>query len=90
MYDDFDIYDEIYLLKSIKELSLNKFNKSEYYDIMSICGLNNGTFIVCLYYKESLKPLNQTKEIIYNLNVKTPAKIQRSKQKTKRILSFLV
>ena len=69
MYDDFDIYDEIYLLKSIKELSLNKFNKNEYYDIMSISGLNNGTFIVCLYYKESLKPLNQTKEIIYNLNV---------------------
>jgi hypothetical protein len=58
MYDDFDIYDEIYLLKSIKELSSNKFNKSEYYDIMSICGLNNGTFIICLYYKESLNEKN--------------------------------
>ena len=49
---------DIYLLKSIKELSSNKFNKSEYYDIMSICGLNNGTFIICLYYKESLNEKN--------------------------------
>ena len=51
LYDDFDIYDEICLTKLIKELTLNKFNKSENYEIKTICGLNDGTFVVGIIYK---------------------------------------
>ena len=58
MHDDFDIYEEICLTKTIKELSLNKYNKKENYEMKSICGLYNGTFIICLYYNESLNEKN--------------------------------
>ena len=58
IHDDFDIYEEICLSTKIKELSFNKFNKRENYEIKSICGLNNGTFVVCLYYNESLNEKN--------------------------------
>lgn len=46
LFDDFDIYDEIYLTKLIKEFALNKFNTSENHNIKTICGLNDGTFVV--------------------------------------------
>ena len=51
LYDDFEFLDEICLTKLIKEFASNKFNKSENYEIKSICGLNDGTFVICIIYK---------------------------------------
>ena len=69
MHDDFDIYEEISLIKMIKELSFNKNNKTENYQIKSICGLYDGTFVVCLYYNESLNEKNYL--IRGKINLKT-------------------
>ena len=56
LFDDFDIYEDINLSKIIKDLSYNKNNISYNYEIKSICGLNDGSFVICLYY---LEPLNE-------------------------------
>ena len=69
MRDDFDIYEEISLIKNIKELSFNKCNNKENYKIKSICGLHDGTFVVCLYYNESLNEKNYL--IRGKINLKT-------------------
>ena len=69
MHDDFDIYEEISFIKNIKELSFNKCNNKENYKIKSICGLHDGTFVVCLYYNESLNEKNYL--IRGKINLKT-------------------
>ena len=61
LFDDFDIYENICLTRLIKELFVNKYNKSSNYELKSLCGLNNGIFVVCLYYNE---PLNEKNYII--------------------------
>ena len=61
LFDDFDIYENINLSKKIKELSFNQSNNSNYYEIKSICGLNDGTFVICLYYN---KPLDEKNYLI--------------------------
>ena len=58
LFDDFDIYENICLSKIIKELSYNKNNYSNNYEIKSVCGLNDGSFVICLYYKEALNEKN--------------------------------
>ena len=58
IFDDFDIYENINLSKIIKELSYNQNNNSNYYEIKSICGLNDGTFVICLYYNKALDEKN--------------------------------
>lgn len=69
LFDDFDIYENISLSKIIKELSYNKNNKSYNYEIKSVCGLNNESFMISLYYKE---PLNEKNYIIKGrINKKT-------------------
>ena len=70
MHDDFDIYEEISLIKNIKELSFNKCNNKENYKIKSICGLHDGTFVVCLYYNESLNEKNYLIRGKFNLKTK--------------------
>ena len=52
LFDDMEIYENINLSKIIKELSFNKNNRSDNYEIKSVCGLNDGSFVICLYYKE--------------------------------------
>ena len=69
LFDDFDIYENINLSKIIKELSYNQNNNSNYYEIKSICGLNDGTFVICLYYN---KPLDEKNYLIRGrINPKT-------------------
>lgn len=69
LYDDFDIYENICLSGIIKELSFNKNNNSNNYEIKSVCGLNDGTFVICLYY---LEPVNEKNYIIRGrINSKT-------------------
>ena len=58
LFDDFDIYDNISLSKIIKELSFNRNSCSNDYEIKSICGLNDGTFIISLYYNKALYEKN--------------------------------
>ena len=58
LFDDFDIYENICLSKIIKELSFNKNNYSNNYEIKSVCGLKDGSFVICLYYKEKLNEKN--------------------------------
>ena len=61
LFDDFDIYEDINLSKIIKDLSYNKNNISFNYEIKSVCGLNDGSFVICLYY---LEPLNEKNYMI--------------------------
>ena len=58
LFDDFDIYEDINLSKIIKDLSYNKNNISYNYEIKSVCGLNDGSFVICLYYMEPLNEKN--------------------------------
>ena len=44
--------------KIIKEFSFNKNSDSNNYKIKSICGLDDGTFIICLFYNKSLNEKN--------------------------------
>ena len=64
LYDDFNIYDEICLTKLIKEFTYNKFNKSENYEIKTLCGLNDGTFVVGIIYKLDNDKNNKTNYLI--------------------------
>ena len=61
LFDDFDIYENINLSKIIKDLSYNKNNISYNYEIKSVCGLNDGSFVIFLYY---LEPLNEKNYMI--------------------------
>lgn len=61
LFDDFDIYEDINLSKIIKDLSYNKNNISYNYEIKSVCGLNDGSFVIFLYY---LEPLNEKNYMI--------------------------
>jgi len=61
LFDDFDIYENINLSKIIKDLSYNKNNISYNYEIKSICGLDDGSFVICLYY---LEPVNEKNYLI--------------------------
>ena len=61
LFDDFDIYEDINLSKIIKDLSYNKNNISFNYEIKSVCGLSDGSFVICLYY---LEPLNEKNYMI--------------------------
>lgn len=61
LFDDFDIYEDINLSKIIKNLSYNKNNISYNYEIKSVCGLNDGSFVIFLYY---LEPLNEKNYMI--------------------------
>ena len=58
LFDDFDIYENISLSKIIKEFSFNKNSDSNNYKIRSICGLDDGTFVICLFYNKSLNEKN--------------------------------
>ena len=72
LYSDFDIYDEICLTKLIKEFASNNSNKSENYEIKSICGLNDGTFVICILYKLSNDKNEKTNYMIRGrINFKT-------------------
>jgi hypothetical protein len=53
LFDEFDIYENISLSKIIKELLYNKNNIYKNYEIKSIYGLNDETFVICLYYLEA-------------------------------------
>ena len=61
LFDDFDIYEDINLSKIIKDLSYNKNNISYNYEIKSVCGLNDGSFVIFFYY---LEPLNEKNYMI--------------------------
>ena len=64
LFNDFDIYDEICLTKLIKEFTFNKLNISENYEIKTICGLNDGTFVLGIIYKIDNDKNNKTNYLI--------------------------